>query len=271
VARFAARFARWGFHIAHGTFALMKRMVESGEIDHLVPERVWTETVKALQTDNPERYFEVLHRCGALDRLFPELARLFGVPQPAHWHPEGDAGRHSLLALAAAARLTPDPRVRFAALVHDLGKGTTPGDRLPHHHRHEQRGRKLIEAMARRLKIPNDYRDLALLTARWHSHVHRALELRPATLLQVLEGTDAYRRPERFEQFLLACTADAQGRGQTPPPDYPQATLMRQALAVTRDIDARPFLAQGIEGPALGERVRQARLAALRRLRRTRP
>ena len=267
VARFAARFAKWGFKVAHGTHALMKQMVAAGEVDHLVPERVWTETEKALGEDRPRRFFEVLHRCGALAVVFPELDRLFGIPQPAHHHPEIDTGEHSLMVLDQAVRLSPDPRVRFAALVHDLGKGTTPATELPQHIGHEQRSVELIEALCHRLRIPNDYRDLAVKVARYHSHCHRALELRAGTLLDTLTGLDAFRRPAVLEDFLIACEADSRGRGHdgqgTGDRPYPQAEVFRTAFAAARAVDARALVGQGLEGAALGERLRELRCNAI--------
>lgn len=267
VARFAARFAKWGFKVAHGTHALMKQMVAAGEVDHLVPERVWAETEKALGEDRPSRFFEVLHRCGALAVVFPELDRLFGVPQPAHAHPEIDTGMHCLMVLEQAARLSPDPRVRFAALVHDLGKGTTPGAELPQHIGHEQRGVELIEALCRRLRIPNDYRELAVKVARYHGHCHRALELRPGTLLETLTGLDAFRRPEILEDFLLACEADSRGRGSDGKPandrPYAQADVFRTAFTAARAVDAGALAGQGLQGAALGERLRELRCNAI--------
>lgn len=267
VARFAARFAKWGFKVAHGTHALMKQMVAAGEVDHLVPERVWAETEKALGEDRPSRFFEVLHRCGALAVIFPELERLFGVPQPAHAHPEIDTGMHCLMVLGQAARLSPDPRVRFAALVHDLGKGTTPGDELPQHVGHEQRSVELIEVLCRRLRIPNDYRDLAVKVARYHGHCHRALELRPGTLLETLTGLDAFRRPEILEDFLLACEADSRGRGSDGKPandrPYAQAEVFRTAFTAARAVDAGALAGQGLQGAALGERLRELRCDAI--------
>lgn len=265
VARFAARFAKWGFKVAHGTHALMKRMVENGEVDHLVPERVWAETLKALNEDRPARYFEVLHACGALAAVFPELEKLFGVPQPAHHHPEIDTGVHCLMVLDQAARLTPDPRIRFAALVHDLGKGETPADILPHHHGHEKRSVALVEALCKRLRVPNDFRDLAVKVARYHSHCHHAFELRAETLLRTLTDLDAFRRPERLEDFLLACEADIRGRSGFEAHDYPQAELFRKAFVAARAVDAKALAAEGLKGQALGERLQALRTEAVRR------
>ena len=271
VARFAARFAKWGFKVSHGTHALMKRMVENGEVDHLVAERVWAETLKALNEDMPSRYFEVLHACGALAVVFPEFEKLFGVPQPAHHHPEVDTGRHCLMVLDMAARLTPNPRVRFAALVHDLGKGETPSEILPHHHGHEKRSVELVESLCKRLRIPNEFRDLAVKVARYHSHCHHAFELRAGTLLDTLTGLDVFRRPELLDEFLLACEADFRGRGGCAERPYPQADLFRNAFAAARAVDARTLAAEGLQGSALGERLRELRCNAIGELLRSEP
>ena len=266
VARFAARFAHLGFKVADGTVALMQRMVASGEVDALVSERVWKETERALAEPDPQVFFEVLRSCGALKVVFPELEALYGVPQPPRWHPEVDTGVHTQLALACAARLTQSTPVRFAALVHDLGKARTPRERWPAHHGHEEAGVALIEQLAARLRIPNAHRELAILAARHHGRVHRALELRPATVLELLEVSDAFRRPERFAELLLACEADMRGRTGFEDRPYPQAPYLRRALeaaaAVTLSAEERAELV----GPAIGERIRRKRLAALRAL-----
>ena len=268
VARFAARFARWGFRVAHGTHALMKRMVANGEVDALVPERVWTETVKALAEPNPERFFEVLRACGALARIFPEIDRLFGVPQPEAHHPEIDTGVHVMLVLQQAARLSNDTRVRFAALVHDLGKGATPEAEWPGHIAHEKRSARLVREMCERLRIPRDYRDLGVITAEYHTHCHRALELKPATLLKLLESTDAFRRRERFERFLLACEADARGRKGFEDQPYPQADYLRRALDTAAAVEARTWAEQGLKGQAIARAIRDERLRRLTALKR---
>ena len=261
VARFAARF---GFRIAEETLALMREMVAAGETEALVPERVWAELDKALAEPNPRLFFEALRNCGALLVLFPEIERLFGVPQPPRHHPEIDTGLHVMLVLDQAARLSEDARVRFATLVHDLGKGTTPQEQWPHHHGHEERGAEIILAFCQRYRIPNDYRDLAVLVARYHSHCHRALELRPATLLTALEALDAFRRPERFEQFLTACEADARGRTGLEDRAYPQPEVLRRALRATQAVDARDLIAQGLTGAALGSEIGRLRLEAIK-------
>src|SRR5580700_7448907 len=208
VARFAARFAPLGFAVAPETLALMRAMVERREVDALVAERVWQETEKALREPKASEFFKVLRECGALQPIYPEIDALFGVPQPAQWHPEIDTGLHTLLVLDQAALLSSDTKVRFAALVHDLGKATTPQDEWPSHRGHEERSVSLIEALANRLRLPGEYRDLAVIVARYHGIVHRAFELKPTTILEFLERADAFRRPERFAQALLACEAD---------------------------------------------------------------
>ena len=266
VARFAARLARWNFTVADETLALMKRMVDNGEVDALVPERVWQELVRALGEDHPARFFEVLRACGALVRLFPEIERLFGVPQPPRHHPEVDSGVHTLMVLELAARLSPDPCVRFAALTHDLGKGETPAEEWPHHHGHEQRSVRLVQALCRRLRASNDYRDLAVLTARYHGHCHRAAELRPSTLLDTLQALDAFRRPQRFEQFLLACEADARGRVGREDAPYPQAAWLRAARQAAAAVNAAALADDGLQGEALARELRRLRLDAVRRV-----
>ena len=264
VARFAARYAKWGFHVAHSTNALMRHMVVNGEVGALVPERVWTELERALGEDCPSAFFNVLRGCGALERLFPEIAALFGVPQPDEHHPEIDTGVHALQVLDAAARLSSDTRVRFAALMHDLGKGLTPREEWPRHIGHEQAGADLIRQFCQRLRVPNDYRDLAILVARYHGHCHRAAELAPATMLDMFEAIDAFRRPERVEQFLLACEADSRGRSGFEDRPYPQADRVRRTFAAARAVTAADVIDATVKGAAVGERIRQQRIAAIK-------
>ncbi len=263
VAKFAARFSTLGFSIAGETMSLMCRMVADGEVDALVPDRVWKETEEALCGTNSRVFFEVLRNCGALEKLFPELDRLFGVPQPEEWHPEIDTGLHTMMVLDKAERSSKDLEVRFAALTHDLGKGMTPLQELPSHRGHETRGARLIREMANRLPVPNNCRDLAIMVAEYHTHCHRALELRDKTLLKVLEKTDAFRRPDRFEQFLLACKADAQGRGGPEDRSYPQADFMRGAFKAAAAVDAAAIAKQH-EGPKISVAIREARQHAVR-------
>jgi len=267
VARFAARFAPLGFAVAPETLELMRAVVASGEMAALVPERVWTETERALGEPDPVAYFDVLRDCGALAVVFPELAALDGVPQPEQWHPEVDTGEHTRQVLEVAAELSADTTVRFAALVHDVGKGLTPRAEWPRHVGHERSSARLITALAARLRIPNEHRELALLVALHHGRAHRVGEQRPGTVLQLLELTDAFRRPERFERFLLACEADARGRGpQLRRQPYPQAARLRAALAASAAVRPDPELLAGAKGPVIAERLRAARIDAIRAL-----
>jgi tRNA nucleotidyltransferase (CCA-adding enzyme) len=264
IARFAARYAHLGFSVAEETQALIRQMVAAGELDHLVPERVWQELVKALGEGHPARFIEVLRQCGALKVILPELDRLFGVPQPEKYHPEIDCGIHSLLVLEQAALLDADPRTRFAALCHDLGKGLTSAEILPAHHGHEERSATLVSALCQRLRVPTEYRDLALLTARYHGHIHRADELRPDTFLRVLEQCDALRRPQRFEQILIACEADSRGRQGFEQTPYPQAERFRRALSAAQAFDPASIDMAGLRGEQIKQRIHQGRLAAIR-------
>ena len=267
VARFAARFAPLGFTVAPETLELMRAIVASGELAALVPERVWVETERALGEARPVAYFDVLRECGALAVVFPEVAALFGVPQPEKWHPEVDAGVHTLQVLEVAAGLSPDTTVRFAALVHDIGKGLTPRSEWPQHIGHEEAGAQLIERLAARLRIPNEHRELAIMVARHHARVHRVGEQRPGTVLELLESTDAFRRTERFERFLLACEADARGRGpELRARPYPQAAQLRAALAAAASVRLDPAVLARDKGPVIAERMRAARIEAIRSL-----
>lgn len=265
VARFAARFT--AFQIADETMALMRAMAGGGEVDALVPERVWAELERALGEIKPSRFFEVLRECGALAKLFPEIERLYGVPQPENYHPEIDTGVHVMLVLDQATRLSSDTQVRFAALLHDLGKGTTPQEQWPQHIGHEQRSVELVKAICTRFRIPNEYRDLAVLVARYHGDCHRADELRPATLLEKLEVLDAARRPERFEKFLLSCEADARGRPGHEDTPYPQSDIFRAALRAYNSVDAQPLATAGLKGEAIAQELRKQRLSAISKVR----
>jgi tRNA nucleotidyltransferase (CCA-adding enzyme) len=263
VARFAARFHALGFRVADETMALMREMVAAGETDALIAERVWQETESALGEAHPEVFFAVLRGCGALAVVFPEVAALFGVPQPAEWHPEVDTGVHLLAALEQAARLNASPEARFAVLVHDLGKGTTPREQWPRHSGHEERSAELTLALCKRLGVPNRYRDLGVAVARFHGLCHLALELRPATLLYLLEGIDAFRRADRVDDFLMACEADARGRLGRENDAYPQAEVLRTALQAARAVDAASLAASGLTGETLRQALRQARCQAI--------
>jgi tRNA nucleotidyltransferase (CCA-adding enzyme) len=264
VARFAARFADLGFRVADATRALMRDMVDAGEVDALVPERVWQELSRALGEARPSRFFEVLRDCGALDRLLPELDRLWGVPQPVQWHPEIDTGVHVMLVLDMAARLSTDLEVRFAALCHDLGKGVTPVDILPSHRGHEARGVALVNSLCDRFKVPNHCRELARITARDHGLVHKVDELRAGTILDLLEGADAIRRPARFQQMLTACEADYRGRTGYEERTYPQGDMLRQLLAVVTGLDVGAIALATPELRLIPARIRAARISAIK-------
>ncbi len=266
VARFAARFHELGFTIAPETLALMREITASGELEHLVAERVWQETERALQENSPQVYIQTLRDCGALAVLLPEVDRLFGVPQRADYHPEVDTGLHVLLCLEQVARLSDDPAVRFAVLVHDLGKGVTPEDLLPRHVGHEQSGVPLVEAVCRRLKVPTRHRELALAVTRYHLLCHKALELRPATLVKLMRRLDALRRPERLEQFLLCCEADARGRTGFEKRDYPAAPWLHTVLQRLRDTDVSDLVASGLKGQQLGNAIEKRHIERLARL-----
>jgi len=266
VARFAARFAPLDFTVAAETRQLMQRMVGEGEIDALVPERVWAESAKALAEAMPSVFFRTLRECGALRAVYPEIDALFGVPQPPQWHPEIDTGVHTLMVLDMAARLSPDPAVRFAALTHDLGKATTPPSQWPKHPGHETRGVQLIESLCERLRVPGNHRDLAVLVARHHGQVHRALELRPSTLLELLEQTDAFRRPGRFADLLLACEADGRGRTGYEDRPYPQREWLAHAAAIAAAVKPDARLTESHGGEEIARVLRSRRVEALTRI-----
>jgi tRNA nucleotidyltransferase (CCA-adding enzyme) len=265
VARFAARFA--DFHVAPETLALMRTMVEAGEVHALVAERVWQELARGLMEATPSRLFELLRDCGALRVLLPEVDRLWGVPQPPEHHPEIDTGVHLMKVLDESARVAAPLPVRFACLCHDLGKGTTPAGLLPRHLGHEQRSVALLKPLCERLKAPVECREIAVLTAREHGHVHASLGLQPAAQLRLLERCDALRRPARFADILLACECDARGRLGFEQRDYPQRQRLLQALAFARSVDtaavAQRFAALGQSGPQIGEAIHAARIEAL--------
>ena len=269
VARFAARYADLGFRVAEDTLELMKRMTEAGEVDALVPERVWQETERALGETRPDVFFETLRKCGALSRIFPEIAALHGIPQPPRWHPEIDTGVHVMLVVRYAARIGAPTSVRFAALMHDLGKALTPPEKWPSHRGHEEAGVPLIEELCDRLRVPNGYRELAVITARHHAMLHRAAELRPATLLKLLETVDAFRRPERFRELLLACESDARGRAGLENQPYPQSEYLLRARDAAAAVTLSEEERRELKGPFLGERLREKRLAAVTALKDT--
>lgn len=261
IARFAARF---GFTIADETKQLIQQMVAAKELDHLVSERVWQELVKALATDKPSLFFMALRNTGALATLFPEVDRLFGVPQVPKWHPEIDTGIHVMMVLDQAAKLSNEITVRFAALCHDLGKGTTPADILPHHYAHEIRSVRLTERLCQRLRVPKDIATLALKVAEYHTHVHLLFELRPATILKVFEALDAFRKPERFEHYLLAGEADFRGRPGYEELPMPEKEAFRLSFQAAQTITAKPFVAAGLQGQAIAEALRKQRILAIK-------
>ena len=265
VARFAARFA--DFSVAPETTQLMREMVDAGEADHLVPERVWQELARGLMEAQPPRMFAVLRSCGALAVLLPEVERLWGVPQRAEYHPEVDTGVHLMMVLAMAARLNAPLGVRFACLTHDLGKGTTPADMLPRHIGHEQRSAQLLRGVCERLRVPVDCRELAEVVAREHGNLHRSGDFGAPALVRLLERCDAFRKPERFGDILLACECDARGRLGFEDGPYPQRARLAGALAsaqsvATADI-AQQAMGLGLSGPKVGERIHAARIAAV--------
>jgi tRNA nucleotidyltransferase (CCA-adding enzyme) len=265
LARLAARFP--DFTVAPETQALLRRMVDDGEVDHLVPERVWQELSRGLMTTRPSRMFEVLRGCGALARLLPEVDRLWGVPQRPEHHPEVDTGVHLMLVLDMAARLAAPLPVRWAGLVHDLGKGTTPREQWPRHIGHEQRSVKLGQALAERLRVPGDCRELADVVAREHGNVHQSAGLGAEALLRLLDRCDALRRPQRFAQVLQACECDARGRTGREEDAYPPATalppVLRAALAVDTAAVAAAAAERGAKGPDIGQAVRRARVQSI--------
>lgn len=272
VARFAARFAPLGFTVAAETMALMQQMVRDGEVDHLVPERVWAETRKALGEPQPSAFLRVLREAGALRVLFPEIDALYGVPQRAEFHPEIDTGVHVEMVLDAAAKLAPgNDLVGFCALVHDLGKALTPADELPRHVDHEHRGVAPLRALCARLKVPTEHATLAELVCHEHLNAHRAFELKPATVLKLLSGLDALRRPARLDAFLLACEADKRGRLGHESDDYPQAAYLREARAAAAAVNAADFVARGLTGPAIGRAMEAARIEAIGALKTNHP
>lgn len=264
VARFLARYAKLGFTIADETLALMRGMVADGEVDHLVAERVWAETRKALCESTPSAFLRALRDCAALRVLFPEVDALYGVPQRAEYHPEVDTGIHIEMVLDMAAQLAPkDDLIAYCALVHDLGKALTPHDQWPKHIMHEERGIAPARELSARLRVPAEHAALSELCCRLHLLAHRAAELRPQTRLELFEKLDAFRKPARLNQFLLVCEADARGRLGHTDKDYPQANLLCNAFAAACTIKAAPFVEQGLTGPAIAEAMRRERVKAI--------
>ncbi|SFO21921.1 tRNA nucleotidyltransferase (CCA-adding enzyme) [Pseudomonas sp. NFACC24-1] len=264
VARFAARYAPLGFKVAGETLELMRQLSESGELEALTAERSWKEISRALMEKQPQVFIQVLRDCTALKVLLPEVDALFGVPQPEAHHPEIDTGVHTLSVLEQAALHQQPLTVRWACLLHDLGKGLTPQREWPRHIAHEHTGLKLIKIVNERFKAPRDCQELALLVGQYHTHGHRALELKASTLLELLQSFDVYRRPQRFEEFIAACEMDARGRKGLEQRSYPQADYLRGAAAAARAVAVQPLLEKGFKGPELGEAIKRERLKALK-------
>ncbi|MFH0257517.1 multifunctional CCA addition/repair protein [Vibrio rumoiensis] len=266
VARFAAKLQPLGFTIATETMVLMQQIVDSGELQHLTAERIWQEWQKSLSTSEPQVFLEILKQCGALAVILPEINRLFGVPQPERWHPEIDTGIHTLMVAKQATLLSPNLAVRFAAQVHDLGKGVTPESEWPSHKMHCHTGIKLIKQLCQRLTVPNEYRDLALLVCQHHSNIHRTLELKASTALKLLNQIDAWRKPQRFEQILLCCQADHQGRLGLESMPYPQAKQMRDYYQAAVEIDVQSIITQGFSGRAIRDELDKQRIEAIEKV-----
>lgn len=271
VARFAARYHHLGFRIAAETIGLMRQLAISGELEVLTPERVWVEIQRALGERSPRIFFETLRNCGALKVILPEVDRLYGIPQRADYHPEIDTGLHTMMAVEQAAKLSHDPKIRFCALVHDLGKGTTSADILPRHIGHEERGIPLVHDLCDRLRVPNDYRELAIPVTRLHLLCHKAFELRPVTILKIFRAADAFRKPERFEPFLLAVEADARGRKGFEDSPYVQGAWLRELHRELLSITTRDILDQGISGPAVGEALDSKRIQTIKKFKSSNP
>ena len=267
VARFAARYHDYGFTIAADTLDMMRQLSQSGEVAQLSAERVWKETSRSLLEPHPEIYFETLRACGALSVWLPELDCLWGIPNPPKWHPEIDTGVHTMMVVQQAVQRSEELSVRYAALVHDLGKGLTPAQFWPSHRGHEKLGLDAIHAVSDRLKVPNDCRELALLVSEYHSHIHRAFELKASTVLKVLNKCDAWRKPERFELVLQTCHADACGRTGFEHAPYPQAEYCRQALQAAQQVDIAAIVAAGHQGAQIKEALNQQRSAAIEQVR----
>lgn len=266
VARFAARYHHLGFTIADETLMLMSRISKSGELLALTPERVWLEIQSALAEQSAQIFFEVLHDVGALAVLMPELDTLWGIPNPPKWHPEIDTGIHTMMVLKQACGLTDSLEVRFAALCHDLGKGISPKDNLPHHHGHERSGVSLVKEVCLRLKIPNNFRELAEIMSEFHSHIHRAFELKANTILKVFDKTDAWRKPERFNQFLLACKADLQGRTGFENKQYPQSEFILDLLHAANKVAVQDIIKSGFSGAEIRVELSKRRIIEIQSL-----
>ena len=270
VARFAARYHSLGFKIASETLALMAELAQSGELQHLTAERVWLETEKALNEKNPEIYFETLHKTGALSVLFPEIDALYGVPNPVKHHPEVDSFIHTMLVLKQAVNLTENnpilnkSAVRFAAICHDLGKALTPQNILPHHYGHEQAGIKPTRTLCKRLKVPSYFQELAELTCEFHTHIHKAFELRAETVITLFNRFDVWRKPQRFQEFLQVCLADTRGRTGFENKDYPQIDYINQLLQAANEVDVQQVIADGFEKQEIRNELTKRRILAVK-------
>jgi len=263
VARFLARYFHLGFSIAPSTKELMTELAKSGELKALTPERVWTETARALSEKSPHIYFQTLRDCGALSDWFPEIDCLWGVPNPERWHPEIDTGVHTMMVLEQSALLSKDTITRFSALCHDLGKGITPKEEWPSHKGHEKAGVSIIETLCNRLRAPKEHCELAKIVSEFHLHLHKIEELKPKTIVKVLEKTDAFRKPKRFEKFLIACEADYRGRTGFENLPYPQSGIMKQAFNVCSEISTKEFIAEGYRGKQIGEKLHNERVKSV--------
>lgn len=263
VARFAARYAHLGFTLHEETRTLMQSMVAAGEVDYLVAERVWAELFKALNEQTPSAFFFTLKGCDALEKIFPEINCLFGVPQPEKYHPEIDTGLHSMLSLKQATLLSTNPEVRFAALVHDLGKGVTPKENWPHHFGHEKLGLAILEKLCKRLRVPNSFRTLAIHVMQFHTHCHKAFELRASTLTDMLGLLGAFKTNTTLDKFLLACEADAKGRTGFEEAPYPQAEMLQLAAKTAAAVDTSAIMNSELQGEKIGEAIRQLRIKAI--------
>lgn len=264
VARFAARF---GFTVADETLTLMKTMTANGEVDALVAERVWGEMSKALTCDHPQRFLEILRDCGALQKILPEIDALFGVPQPEQYHPEIDTGIHTLMVTEQAAKLSAEPMVRFAAMLHDLGKAVTPKDNWPSHHGHEELGVPLVKNLCNRLRVPTKFTELAMIVSEYHLHMHRLEELKDKTVLKLLEKTGSLRSQDRANHFALACEADSRGRTGLENRDYPQVDLFKRYVAAALSVDSKAIASQHKNGEAIKQAIRKARIQAISNVR----
>lgn len=263
LARFAAKLSHLGFVVAEETMALMAQIASSGELEHLTAERVWQEWHKSLSTKNPEVFLSVLRDCGTLKVVLPELDRLFGVPQPEKWHPEIDTGIHTLMVAKQAAQLSSSLTVRFAAQVHDLGKGVTPESEWPSHKMHCHTGIKIIKKLCERVRVPNEFKELALLVCEQHSNIHRAAELKASTKLKILNKLDVWRKPERLEEVLLCCQADHSGRLGCEDNPYPQKTIFEAAYQAALSIEVKDIIADGFQGKAIRDELEKRRIEAI--------